>query len=457
MFLNLKHNANVLWPLLLEAVSDNVLPLTSSCNLKCIFCSNRSNPPGIKSFSFPPLSEETVDELIPLLDPERKIVIGESTTRLCEGEPLTHPLFMQIIKKIKDVFPHTTVQVTTNGALLNEDLVKQPGIELMISLNSSSPYWRRESMGDETPEKALEAVNLCKNYGVDFHGSIVAIPHFTGWEDVRETLHYLEKSGALTSRVFLPGVTRYSPWREKFSALSWMQLYNFITEIKKELDHPVILEPPLKKDLLARVEGVVADSPAKKVGIETGDVIKRIEGETALTAVDAFYTVKKMENPLLEIKRCFYGIKGRFEEYLSLRLEKKAGESPGIITSYDLEPLSLRKVNSEIKRCRSTQPLLFTSVLAAPLWEAARLDALLPEELSICQVKSNFWGGTISCAGLLTVDDFKAAIINILQGERDPDLLILPLSPFDQRGEDLVGKNYSQLIHFFPQVALSFL
>ena len=45
-----------LWTILLEAVSrDNILPLTSSCNLHCLFCSNRQNPPGVQTFSFAPL------------------------------------------------------------------------------------------------------------------------------------------------------------------------------------------------------------------------------------------------------------------------------------------------------------------------------------------------------------------------------------------------------------------
>jgi len=63
-----------LWPLLVEAVSVyNVLPLTSTCNLNCIFCSHLQNPPGIKAYHFPPLPLEELKQLIPFPDGSRKI------------------------------------------------------------------------------------------------------------------------------------------------------------------------------------------------------------------------------------------------------------------------------------------------------------------------------------------------------------------------------------------------
>ena len=35
------------YPYLLEACRENVLPLTSRCNLGCVFCSNKQNPAQI--------------------------------------------------------------------------------------------------------------------------------------------------------------------------------------------------------------------------------------------------------------------------------------------------------------------------------------------------------------------------------------------------------------------------
>ncbi|MDO9535634.1 MAG: radical SAM protein [Bacillota bacterium] len=197
----------------LEAVSVyNVLPLTSTCNLNCIFCSHLQNPPGIRAYHFPPLPVDELKQLIPFLDGSRKIIIGESSTRLSEGEPLTHPRLLSVIGEIRRYYPDTPLQITTNGALLNRDLLqnlqslsegqnegqhsfphKEPKLELVISLNSSSRHWRSEVMGDKSPWIALEAVKLCRELGIPFHGSIVALPHIYGWDSLKETLFFLKK------------------------------------------------------------------------------------------------------------------------------------------------------------------------------------------------------------------------------------------------------------------------
>ena len=64
----------------------NILPLTSRCGVSCLFCSHRYNPPGVRAVFFGDLEMEIIRELLDLLNPKEKIVIGESATRL-EGEP----------------------------------------------------------------------------------------------------------------------------------------------------------------------------------------------------------------------------------------------------------------------------------------------------------------------------------------------------------------------------------
>jgi MoaA/NifB/PqqE/SkfB family radical SAM enzyme len=92
--------------LLVEAVREhNVLPLTGRCNLSCLFCSHRFNPPGTEAFSFGPLAIELLGELAAYLDPQQKIIIGESATRLREGEPLTHLRFMDLLKELRTRYP----------------------------------------------------------------------------------------------------------------------------------------------------------------------------------------------------------------------------------------------------------------------------------------------------------------------------------------------------------------
>jgi NifB/MoaA-like Fe-S oxidoreductase len=65
-------------------------------------------------------------------------------------------------------------------------------------------------MGDSQPEIAIRSVKILRKLRIHFHGSLVALPHLVGWNDLRNTLEYLDQAGALTIRVLLPGYTRLS-------------------------------------------------------------------------------------------------------------------------------------------------------------------------------------------------------------------------------------------------------
>ncbi|HAP32045.1 MAG TPA: hypothetical protein DCQ14_03195 [Firmicutes bacterium] len=157
--------------LLLEAVSrHNVLPLTSFCNLNCLFCSHRRVSPELHLHTFTPLAEAQLLELIPFLDVTEKIVIGESATRFCEGEPFTHPSILTLLFSLRARFPRTPMQITTNGTMLNQKTVKalqklagetprgESLLELVISLNCSDAAARREILGDREPQRVIEAL-----------------------------------------------------------------------------------------------------------------------------------------------------------------------------------------------------------------------------------------------------------------------------------------------------------
>ena len=201
--------------LLVEAVRrHNVLPLTGRCNLSCCFCSHGQNPPGTQAYTFLPLEAERLLDLMPFLDPEQKIIIGESATRLREGEPLTHPDFFAILEQLRRLFPDTLIQVTTNGSLLDDETIRRLAalepLELVLSLNSSTARGRRLLMNDPRPGAAAAAVGKLVQRGLSLHGSVVALPHLVGWDDLQDTLKFLNEAGAKTIRLLLPGFTRCS-------------------------------------------------------------------------------------------------------------------------------------------------------------------------------------------------------------------------------------------------------
>lgn len=447
---------------LLEAVSrHNILPLTSSCNLCCSFCSHRHMPPGLDVFTFPPLPEDDLRELIPFLDGRSKIVIGESATRLCEGEPFTHPAVLSVLRALRAHFPQTPLQLTTNGTLLDDETVLalsksggnneqgEPLLELIISFNCSEPVLRRKVLGDEDPQQVLRALECCRTHGIPFQGSVVAVPQLTGWHELEKTLNFLDAAGARMIRLFLPGATRFASSGHEVDDLLWRDLAILRQRLQDELDCPVLLEPPLKQDLLARVEGVMKDTPAQQAGLRSGDVICAVNGKKVCSSVDAFNLIRNSSEPLLTVERL------KRTMHLKL-LHKGKGTSPGFVMARDLATADMHAVQNEMDRCRAVTPLLLTSRAAAPLWQAALADNLIPPQIRIGVVPNCFFGGTICCAGLLTVSDMHGYLQKLAEIEK-PDLILLPGAPFDSRGRDLRGESYQELFQKFPELNIKLL
>ena len=178
------------------------------------FCSHLQNPPGLRVYSLPQLGKEEILALAEFLDPGQRIVIGESVTRINEGEPFLHPEFLGILTGLRRLFPTTSIQITTNGMALTPAaisfLASLGRVRLVVSLNSATPLGRRKLMGDNDPAAVLRAVASLGDRGIPFDGSIVAMPHLVGWEDLRQTIAFLARWGAETIRIFLPGYTRYT-------------------------------------------------------------------------------------------------------------------------------------------------------------------------------------------------------------------------------------------------------
>lgn len=133
--------------MLLKTVQDNnILPLTSICNMSCQFCSHKFNPPGLQIYHPGHLNPGLIKELIDYLPAEGPLIIGESATRIIEGEPMSHPHFAEIIKIVRDKYPDKKIKVTTNGSYLKKDMIEflnnNLPLELNISLNCSGPEER---------------------------------------------------------------------------------------------------------------------------------------------------------------------------------------------------------------------------------------------------------------------------------------------------------------------------
>lgn len=421
--------------LLLETVSeDNILVLTTNCSTSCIFCSHLQNPAEIDAYYVDKLSREQIDTLIEFLDGAKKIIIGESATRICEGEPFLCEDIIGILQSIRLKYRKTPIQITTSGIHLNEAVLselKQIGnIELNVSLNSSSLQGREKLYRGKSHMEAVDAVKRLKHYDISYSGSIVAMPHLVGWEDIRETIMFLSSNGASTIRIFMPGYTRFSkgvPPPEDIRS----NLLRYTADLGKSLDTPLIMEPSRVSDLNAEVLGVLKDSPAWNSGILKGDKILSINGRDVVSRVDAYYRSLSAQNPMLRILRG--------TEYREIAIIKPAKAPSGMIFNYDIHPDEIDSIERVILRNRENSCLIITSDLA---YEMLAGCIMQNNRVRIEAVKNRYFGGNIMCAGLLTLSDIEA---HLHEREQLSQVLLLPEIMFDTAGRDLLGRHFKEI------------
>ncbi|WP_051412095.1 DUF512 domain-containing protein [Halonatronum saccharophilum] len=431
---------------LLSAQDRNILPITSICNVRCLFCSHRGNPKGIETYSLGHRPLEEIKDLIEFLDEDKKVVIGESITRICEGEPFTHPQVWEVLELLRTKLPKTKIQLTTNGkAFTRENLEKlkelEP-IEINLSLNSATLKGRKALMKDIKGSVALEAIKILYKLEIDYHGSIVAMPHITGWDDLEGTIDYLADNNAQTIRVFLPGYTKFSPQEIKFDLKLWGQLEDFIQKMRNKYQTPITLEPSRIEDLRANVIGIIKDSPSYNSKLLIDDIILEVQRESVQSRVDAFHKVLKAKDPVIKVSR-----KGEIKELI---IKKEAKESSGLVFDYDIDTYLIDDIDRIIRSCRAKRVLILTSQLAEKRIELVLKEVREEVEfLDILVAKNYFFGGTILSAGLLVLDDFRKTLKDYRGDLENIDLIILPAVSFDNWGNDLKGDNYYKLVKEF--------
>lgn len=433
--------SDIKYTLLKTVQENNILPLTSICNMKCIFCSHRNNPPGLQVYRLGHLQPVLIKELMDYLPQEGALIIGESATRIIEGEPMGHPYFCEIIKMIRSKFSDKLVKITTNGSYLTREIIefleKYRPFEFNISINCSRPEERVFLMGDKNPERVFKGLDLLKRKKFPVGGSIVAMPHLTGWDSLSRTIDRLIKSNVETIRVFMPG---YTKWIDDDLKFSRGEMYNKLKQLVEEYENeeiPVLLEPPVIEDLKCRVKGIITGSPAENSSITKGDIITRVDGKKVLSRVDGFNRIKNAANPRIEYQHA--------GNSRNITLEKSAGKRPGIVVDYDIQPSRIEDIYGILERNKNDNICIITSVLSEKLIKQILkgMDKNITEnKIDIQVIENKFFGGSICCTGLLVNEDIIAVLSN---SKKNYDLILLPGIIYDFFGNDLTGKNYKEI------------
>ena len=417
----------------------NILPVESSCNTSCIFCSHRQNPAGIEVYRLPELTVEDYKEIIQYLSPERKIVIGEAATRIIEGEPLLYGKFPELLKIIRSRFPKTPVQITTNGILLNSELIdfmhKLGNIEIKISVNCVDPVKRGKILGPKRPDDILAKLKTLSGK-IRFSASCVYMPGIINEKDIEDFVKYMDLYGADCAEIYLEG---YTDKNRKQKGLKEMQddLNAVLEPLREKYAVPVIIGPCFIDNLDCRVDGVVKGSPAHEAGITRGNIIKVVNDQIMLTRVHAFNTIYDLRNPRIKILK-----NGKETEII---LKKEAKASAGLVMMYDIDTSVADDINAIIGQYNAKDVLIMTSELAE-----YPISILLEKKHPLCKyeiisVKNRFFGGNIKCAGLLTIEDIGIEFERYLKTNAKPDIVLLPKVMFDFTNRDLTGRKVSEL------------
>ncbi len=457
---------------LAEAEAAGVLPITSACNVSCLFCSNRSNPPGVRVWSIPPRSVGDIEAALTRMPDNGEIIIGESASRVTEGEPLTHPDWPAIVRLVRRRRPRALLRLTTNGTLLGPEqaafLAAHGPVEVTLSLNTASPEAYRRLHGlDADPRRAPAALATA---GVPYEASVVAVPAVTGRGDLRETASFLAGKGCLHCRVFVPGYTRRTPRQVAGLMPSRAEVLELVEDARRSVDLPLSLEPPEPADLTARITGVMRGTPAAAAGLRAGDVLVGVDRETPFSRVDAF---RRCRRALERNGSCRVRL-GRAGDEVEAVLRVPTGEGgrprPGFVLDRDVDPRDVSLVLGLAERLGARRAVVLTSPLAQRVMAlglgARSAGANHPPGHLVVAVPSRTFGGSIACAGLLTVDDFAAALAGprqfcpkgrppVVDGHpltlRPGDAVFLPPIAFDRSGLDLLGRTPRDLLPLLPR------
>lgn len=197
----------------------NILPISSVCNAKCLFCSNKMNPFPIYRCGFRPIGEvrEWLSSNKFILDsnPNFRIQLSDVLPgRISEGEATLHPKFFEILQLLRASLKNC-FHITTNGSRLTEkfvaELAKYKPFKVMISYHSCNPtHWTNIfGLSMEEYETATKAFKLLKDADIELVGAIVALPNLVGYKDIEETMMFFNEYCSMI-QFWRPSYSKYA-------------------------------------------------------------------------------------------------------------------------------------------------------------------------------------------------------------------------------------------------------
>jgi hypothetical protein len=442
----------------------------SRCNCDCIMCYNKGNPPSLALKSKPRRATDEFKEIKARLDyfsPAEGISLFSSLGT--SWEVTAHPYFVEILPLLREKTSRP-LRITTNGKNLTPKMVKELAnfkpLYLYLSLNTSSPQRRQRLMRDNKPEVAIAAPKLLRDKEIPY--AVVIIP----WpvdsiaemcDDLHKTITYADSCGAHMIEVNLPGYSRWFSSLELFNLDEvWQACVSIIRELRQEIGCPLVAMPTMYEENLCeerknlpRIIGLVCNSPAARSGLRKGDVvtaINNIQVKTRPQAREMLSTLQKGEYKQAALAVDREGervdIKMNLDNF-SYPFTKAFDSHLGIIfLGTGLRLSYIERLKEMIDGHEAKRVLFLSSTLVRPTFEQCLRESRLLDsvdlKIDIEVPQNNYFGGNIFMGDLLVVQDFIDCIKQYLLNHNEPDLIVIPSSPFALGGwkRDLTGRVY---------------
>ncbi len=132
-------------------------------------------------------------------DPQAVITLSDvQPGRISEGEATLHPHFFEICEMVRSNLPNT-LHITTNGSKLTEEFIDRMMYytpwRVMISYHSCKMrHWTEiMNLSEREHEIATDAFRLLNQAGVKLWGAVVALPSMVGYNDILNTMLFMNK------------------------------------------------------------------------------------------------------------------------------------------------------------------------------------------------------------------------------------------------------------------------
>ncbi|MGM0419736.1 MAG: DUF512 domain-containing protein [Bacillota bacterium] len=442
--------------LIYESVQEyNILPLTSACQQACIFCSHKFNPESIEVYQGGHLNKEMIASLFDYLNPEEPVYIGESATRIIEGEPFLYPDWRQILELFRKKYPFTPLRITTSAAGLEAEdinfLKKLGNIRLTVSINIINAQARKKYLGGQCKIDILPTlVKLAKN-NIPIEVSFVAMPGLTGWEELIDSIKTAGRfSNVKVGRIMQPGFSKIaSPSLKAGFAVDRRKLTDKIDQLITRISLPLTIEPAIVKSFDASIRGIIPGSPAARAGLQKNDIITSIDGVIPFSRVDAFHLFKSklLDKSYFQVE---FKRNGRDKKSKIKAVNWGKHDYSGLVMDYDFSKKAYQQIQSKIMKQASLNKNLKVLFLTSRLAEdrlsvvSEKIQKDLSVQAKVISVPSTYFGGNIGSAGLMVIKDILKMKSTI--SKHEPDLVLLPSVIFDSRWRDLTGSSLDQLI-----------